>query len=62
MKAELDKMEATGKKDAAAKQWFQANYMSKMMEAMGPLMSLGATCGQDKNFMAAMEGLKFGEK
>jgi hypothetical protein len=60
MKAEMDSWEKTSKSDPAVKAWFEANYMSKMMTAFKPMMTLGGTCGKDKTFMAAMQSLKLG--
>jgi len=57
LKPDIDKLEALTKSDAQAKAWFDANYLSKMMTALGPLMSLAGTCGKDPDFQAAMKSM-----
>ena len=48
-----DKMKAP-----AAEKWFQDKYMGRMMGAMGGLMSIGQTCGEDADFQAAMKEME----
>jgi hypothetical protein len=43
------------KDDKEAEAWFQANYMPRMMGAMGGMMSLAQACQADADFAAAMK-------
>ena len=61
IKAEVDKLENLGKDDPAVKAWFEANYMGKMMGAMGPMMQVAQTCASDPAFGEAMNSLDLGK-
>ena len=61
MKAEVEAMEKVSKNDAAVKAWFEATYAPKMMGALGPIMGIAQTCGNDAKFQEAMKSLDFGK-
>ena len=58
MKDEVKKWEKVSKDDPQVKAWFEANYMSKMMGAMAPMMAVAQTCATDAGFTAAMKDMK----
>jgi len=59
---EAEKFKDATDKDPAAKQWFQQTYGAKMMGALGPMMSVAQSCGNDKDFMDAMQSMPMGKK
>lgn len=59
--AAADKLRAEAKDDPEAKQWFQTNYMPKVMAAASKMTATTQACKDDPEFVAAAKAIPMGQ-
>jgi len=59
--AAADKLRAEAKDDPEAKQWFQTNYLPKVMAAASKMNATTQACKDDPEFVAAAKAIPMGQ-
>jgi hypothetical protein len=59
---DAEKIKTETAADPAAKAWFQANYVPKMMTAYGPFVAIAKQCNDDTELMAALAAMPIGNR